>query len=151
MDSLIPITIALCFGFLGYLVHAICFSNSKTVESLMKRNSALRGDLREKGKALRSAREEIDRSDERIRLMEDQLQQRNEELNEIYHEALHRDEKIDLIEKTVRELLPLLSKTDGPYNDSAPYTNQDTCESREEARRRQNLRSILSVLDSTDR
>jgi chromosome segregation ATPase len=151
MNYLILLGIALCCGFLGYILHAICFSNSETVESLMKRNSALRGDLKEKGKALQNAREEIVRSEERIRLMEYQLQQRNKELDEIYRGALHRDEKIALLEKTVRELLVVPSKTDSSYNDSEPYTTQDTCESRERALRRQNLRSILNVLDSMDR
>jgi hypothetical protein len=151
MNYLILLAIALCSGFLGYLLHAICFSNSETVRSLMKRNSALRGDLKEKGKALQSARKEIVRSDERIRLMEYQLQQRNKELNEIYRGALHRDEKIALLEKTVKELLSVPSKSDSPYNDSEPYTERDACESREEALRRRNLRSILSVLDSMDR
>ena len=151
MNYLILLAIALCSGFLGYLLHAICFSNSETVESLMKRNSALRTDLKGKEKALQSAREEIVRSDERIRLMEYQLQQRNEELNEIYRGALHRDEKIALLEKTVRELLVVPSRTDCPYNDSELYTARDTRESREEALRRQNLRSILSVLDSMNR
>jgi hypothetical protein len=151
MNYLILLAIALCSGFLGYLLHAICFSNSETVHSLMKRNSALRSDLKEKGKALQSTRKEIVRSDKRIRLMEYQLQQRNKELNEIYRGALHRDEKIALLEKTVKELLSVPSKTDSLYHDSEPYTERDTGESREEALRRQNLRSILSVLDSMDR
>ena len=150
MNYLILLAIALCSGFLGYLLHAICFSNSETVEDLMKRNSALRRDLKEKGKALQCAREEIVRSDARIRLMEHQLQQIDIELNEIYRGALHRDEKIALLEKTLRELLAVPSKTDGPYSDSEPYTTRDMSESREETLRRQNLRSILSVLDSMD-
>lgn len=71
----------------------------------MKRNRALRDDLRAKENENRNIRIEFLCLDKRIRILEQLLQQRNAELSDIYKGALHQEEKIALLEKTFGEMV----------------------------------------------
>ena len=103
MDYLILATIALCFGIMGFFLHAIFFSKKKMIRILSESNGALREDLRRKGSEILDMREKMVRSKKHIDLLEHQLRQKNLELNELYQGELRREERIALLERTIEK------------------------------------------------
>ena len=111
MSNLISVAVAFCVCILGYLLLTTHFGKSEKVDSLLKKNSALKTYLKEKEKALQSLRDEAVRLNEKIRSLECQLGRKDSEFKEIQHEIMQREGKIALLEKTVRDVLSVPSKS----------------------------------------
>ena len=109
MDYLMLAAITFCFFLLGFFLHAIFFNKKKTIQSLEWSNRALREDLRKKEKETLTIRSETFRLNKHISLLEHQIQQRNVELDDLYHGTLHREEplwrrKLNIILDVLKEI-----------------------------------------------
>ncbi len=111
MNYLIFLAVAFFFGLLGFSLHAIFFNRTRIIQRLTQSNTALREDLRRKEREVQDTREAMVGSDQHVNMLEHQLRQRNLELNDLYHEALHSEERIALLERSVTEVFPARRET----------------------------------------
>ncbi len=122
MEYVLFLAGAFFFSLLGFCLHAIFFNRARIVQCLTESNMALREGLRRKETEVQDKREEMEWSARHVKILENQLGQRNLELNDLYHEMLRSEERIALLEKRVADAFPGRKETES-YDDNSPISD----------------------------
>ena len=160
-------SIALCFGLLGFLLHAFYFSKAKLAESLVKELESLRGTLalkqgvmEAKEKEARDAGEEVVRSRAIIQSLSQQLREENGRVDALQRAAQRQDEEISRLHRAAAELRSALIEAHArqsayEHSETRLYSGEDehgqSAEDQGVPLWKDNLNNLLNMLEKMEK